>query len=128
MYHAPMLNYIRFIIDSILSYFYTLDPVVDILADILLEVGMSKRVFPMGIFIKRFIDDDCYMSLRKDSDIEDEVLISTKTRVVFNVMFNEQLAFVKFSPALGIDFIFGEKVNESFFVVENILLVGTVQM
>ena len=82
----------------------------------------------MGIFIKRFIDDDCYMSLRKDSDIEDEVLVSTKTRVVFNVMFNEQLAFVKFSPALGIDFIFGEKVNESFFVVENILLVGTVQM
>jgi hypothetical protein len=88
MYHAPMLNYIRFTIDSILSYFYTLDPVVDILADILLEVGMSKRVFPMGIFIKRFIDDDSYMSLRKDSDIEDEVLVSTKTRVVFNVMFN----------------------------------------
>lgn len=39
---APMLDIIRFILDGILGDFHSLDTIVDILADVLLEIGMGK--------------------------------------------------------------------------------------
>ena len=39
---APMPDVVRFILDGILGDFHSLDSIVDILADVFLEIGMGK--------------------------------------------------------------------------------------
>ena len=64
----------------------------------------------------------------KSADVKDKVFVSAQARIILDMVVSEHLAFVKLGPTLGIDFIFGEKVDESFFVVQNILLVGAVEV
>ena len=42
MNSAPMLDVVRFVLDGILGNSYSLDSIVDILADVFLEIGMGK--------------------------------------------------------------------------------------
>ena len=82
----------------------------------------------MSIFIKWLVNDNGCLCMDKSADVKDKVFVSAQARIILDMVVSEHLALVKLGPTLGIDFIFGEKVDESFFVVQNILLVGAVEV
>jgi hypothetical protein len=128
MNDTPMLDVIGLVLDGILGDLHSLDTIVDILTDILFEIGMGKRTLAMSIFIEWLINNNSCLCLNKGAYVKDKVLVSTQTRIILNMVVSEHLALVKLGPALRIDFVFREEMDEPFFVVQNILLVGAVEM